>query len=386
MKKVFLLCFVYSLSYAQTIETLIQKAYENNYNLKAMDKEVEISKQNSISSREWDNPTLSLGLSDLQLDDMTNRKKEPMQTQFIMLTQNIPLNNKKALSYDISIEKEKLSSINKDIQKAKIASIITTLSYKTLLQDKFLHLLEKKVANLKKMKSLTRAYQMDAEQSLFIELEMLKLQNKKESIKEKRESLLKTIEKLTLLEVVRIDESLDVKDISDLDISNHPKVKLLEQQIEVAKKESKLNKAKKVSDIKVSGGYYQRDARDDYMNISFSMPLAIGESENVEIVKSKIKIKKLQLLLKDTINSFENDIKILKQKEDKAIKNHDRYKKSFIPKQRKIIRLIKQKSSLNKATMIDVLKAKNSLFTLQELALKEIGEYFEAYGKLRYYR
>ncbi len=386
MKKLFLLSCLISFGFAQDIETLIESAYKNNYNLKAMNKEVEISKQSTTISDEWDNPILSFGLSDLQLDDISDRKREAMQTQFVAFSQKIPLNNKKELSKEIAIKKENLSSLLIDIQKAKIASFITMLSYKTIIQDRYLDLIDKRVSNLKKMKRLTKAYQSDAEQSLYIELEMLKLENKRENIKEKKESLLHKIERFTISKVSNIDAKLEFENLPNIDISNHPQIKFMKSQIRVAHEEIKLKQAQRFSDIKVSGGYYQRDSRDDYINLSFSMPINIGKSEDVEVLKSKLKYQQLQQRLYDLKNSFENEIKIIKQKMSKAKNNYNRYKNYLLPKQKKITKLIEQKSRLDKAKLTDVLKSKNSVLSLKELALKELEEYFVFYGKLRYYR
>lgn len=115
MKKVsLLLCITLSLGMAEDIDTLIQKAYDNSFALKAMQSDIQINRESVKSSASWDNPVLSAGLTDLRLDNISDRTLEPMQTQFIALSQSIPLRGKKGILKEISKDAVVLSQMRKE--------------------------------------------------------------------------------------------------------------------------------------------------------------------------------------------------------------------------------------------------------------------------------
>lgn len=385
MKTVVLVSLLYSVSFAQSIETLIQSAYKNNYTLKIMQKDININTQNLKNSDSWDNPVLSVGLTDLQLDQIDDRTLEPMQTQYITLSQKIPLANKKGILKDISKQKIKLSSLALDDKKAKISSDITLLAYQSVIIDEKLKLIKKRVTNLKKMKKLTLAYQEDADKSLMIDLKVLKLDNKVQTLKFKQEEIIQKIQKFTVEPISNIDANLNFKSLPKIDLNNNSKLALVKQQIEIAKKRVTLMKAKRTPDLKVSGGYFQRDNRDDYLNLSFAMPLPIGDSEEVEVIKSQLAVNKMEYSLNNLLNNFENEIKSLQIKAKKAHKNYTRLNQEILPKQQKIIKLLKTKNRMGKIKLTEVLKSSNTSLDIEELALLELQEYFEAYARLRYY-
>ena len=386
MKTVVLVSLLYSVSFAQSIETLIQSAYKNNYTLKIMQKDININTQNLKNSDSWDNPVLSVGLTDLQLDQIDDRTLEPMQTQYITLSQKIPLANKKGILKDISKQKIKLSSLALDDKKAKISSDITLLAYQSVIIDEKLKLIKKRVANLKKMKKLTLAYQEDGDKSLMIDLKVLKLDSKVQTLESKQEEIIQKIQKFTVEPISNIDANLNFKSLPKIDLKNNSKLALVKQQIEIAKKRVTLMKAKRTPDLKVSGGYFQRDNRDDYLNLSFAMPLPIGDSEEVEVIKSQLEVNKMEYSLNNLLNNFENEIKSLQIKAKKAHKNYTRLNQEILPKQKKIIKLLKTKNRMGKIKLTEVLKSSNTSLDIEELALLELQEYFEAYARLRYYQ
>jgi outer membrane protein TolC len=387
MRKILLISSVLcTLVSAQDIDTLIQSAYENNYNLKALKSEVEINVNSQSIADNWDNPTLSAGFSDLQLNDISDRTKEPMQTQFITLSQKIPLKNKNGILKDISKEKTKLSRLKIEDKKAEIASKITTLSYKSTIIDRSLELIQKRVKNLKKIRKLTLAYQENFDNTLKIDLKLLKLENLRESLTYKKQKIIQEIQKFTVTKVTNIHTNLTQKELPKIDLNKHPKIAMLNQQLKIAKAKVKLSIAKKTPDIKLTGGYFQRDNRDDYINLSFALPLPIGDSEEVEIKKAKLEVIKIKQKISHLKNIFQNEIDLLKKRAKKATKNFDRYNQELLPKQKKIINLLKRKNSTSKTKLTEVIKSQNSSLDIQELALKELDEYFESVGKLRYYQ
>ena len=381
-----MLCICFSFGFAEDIDTLIQKAYENSFSLKVMQKDVQINQDSVKSADSWDNPVLSAGITDVMLDDISDRSLEPMQTQFVAFSQMISLSNKKSISKTIAEDFTTLSKLRIEDKKAQIASKITLLAYQSVIIDERLKLISQKRRNLKKIKKFQRAYQQSETNLLDVDLKLLKLQNIEETLLYKKEEIKQSIEKFTVTPVLDINLSLKPKTLQPIEIEDHPKAALLKQRIILQQNKADLQKAKKTPDLKVSGGYYQRDARDDYLNLSFSIPLLIRGKEDIEISKAKLAVLRTKEELNQLKNSFEKEIKTLLKKFDSSMNIYHRFIKELIPKQRKITRLLKTKNRVGKADMIQVIKSQNLTLALRELSLDALSSHFRAYSKLRYYR
>lgn len=387
MKRIsLLLCITLSLGLAEDIDTLIQKAYDNSFALKAMQKEVQINFESTKTADSWDNPMLSAGVTDVMLDDISNRSLEPMQTQFIALSQTIPLGGKKGITKTISNDFMMLSKLQIEDTKAIIASKITHFAYQSIIIDERLKLIEEKRNNLKTIQKLQQAYQQSEENYLGVGVSLLQLENKQERLHYEKEAIKKQIEKFTVTPVSTIEDSLAINALSHVNIEKHPKIELLKQKTTLEKSKSSLARAKKIPDLKVSGGYFQRDARNDYINLSFSLPLLVNGKEDIEVVKAKLSVLKSEEALKEVQNNFKTEIELLLKSTDASAKNYNRYLNQLIPKQKKITKFIQRKNRIGKANLIQVTKSKNLTIALKEQSLDALQRYFKAYSKLRYYQ
>ncbi len=387
MKYISFLFFVsLSLGFAEDIDTLIQYSYDNNFALKMMQKDVDINLESIKSSDSWKNPTISVGMSDILLDNIGDRSIEPMQTQLVSISQIIPLGDKKEISKNIFQTLASLSKFKIEDKKRDIASKITTLAYKSKIITKKLSLLLKKRKNLYKIKKLLKAYQKDREDFFDIDIKILKLKNIEQSLNYQIDEIKNKIEKLTVVPFSDIKLLLEIKNIPIVSIKNHPKIEFLRQNIILKKEKNRLALSKKIADIKLSGGYYQRESRDDYINISLSMPLHVRGIEEVEVIKSKLAIQKSQSRFDDVKNIFEKDIASLNKKLQISATNYMLFREKLLPSQNKIIELTKRKHRNGRTNLIEVLKKINQKIRLEELSLDELKNYFEAYGKLRYYQ
>ena len=73
MKKVLLcLVFLVCLLKAVTIDELVKHTNENNYDLKSIDKSIQIANYQIELSKKWQNPVLSLGVNDMYLSSKNN--------------------------------------------------------------------------------------------------------------------------------------------------------------------------------------------------------------------------------------------------------------------------------------------------------------------------
>ena len=155
MKKI-LLCFSLTvcLLSAVTIDELVKNTNENNYDLKSIDKSIEVANHQISLSNKWQNPTLSLGLIDLWLYDLSSRDKEAMQASFIGLCQIIPTGSKLEIKEKIAQKDRNIQILNLEDKKLELESKVYEYVYTILLLEKKYNLLESYEQNIKKLEAL----------------------------------------------------------------------------------------------------------------------------------------------------------------------------------------------------------------------------------------
>lgn len=384
MKRVWLLALALSLN-AKDIDILIAEAYEHNYALQAMQQSVEIAKSDTLVSDAWDNPVLSAGVTDVLLSDITDRSLEPMQTQFVALSQTIPLRGKKTLSKEIAAVDEKIAELRIEDQKARIASDIVTLAYKIRIIEEKLSLLQESKSTLKKIKRAVRAYQKDLDKNLEVDQKLSEIDTKIQNLQYQKQMSLYALERLTTISVESVEATLDLVEIPRVEITNHPLVNISDLASQKARFANELAIAKSTPDLKVTGGYYQRVDREDYLNLSFSMPLPVRGKEKAEITKTKFAMQKAQLDKQDLTKRMEKEVETLQKRLESSRENFTRYEKEIVPTQQKITMYLKRKNAIGSSDLTQVLGSINRSILLKINALDELENYFEAYAKMRYY-
>ena len=137
-----LLCLMISSSFAQSLEEIINSAINNNRDLQAIEKSIQIANEQIKLSNKWDNPILTIGANDLQFDT-SRRDLEPMQAQYLGFSQNIPINDKFSLQEDIAINDKNIAQLNYEDAKLKLKSKLIEYLYSIkILENKYLLLNE----------------------------------------------------------------------------------------------------------------------------------------------------------------------------------------------------------------------------------------------------
>ena len=153
IKKTLLLSFVFFVNHlflnAQTIDNIVEKTFNNNYSLKALEESIKSTKEEITLSSKWKNPTLTFGVTDIQFDDIRSRDIEAMQSQFIGLSQVIPIGNKLEIQKEIAISDYEISRFLVEERKLQYKSKIYDYIYKIKLLEERLGLFKEFKANTK---------------------------------------------------------------------------------------------------------------------------------------------------------------------------------------------------------------------------------------------
>ncbi|RXJ81465.1 TolC family protein [Arcobacter sp. F2176] len=385
-----LTCLIITSSFSTSLENIINSAIVNNKNLQAIEKSIQIANEQIKLSNKWDNPILTIGANDLQFDT-SRRDLEPMQAQYIGFSQNIPINGKIKLQEEIALKDKAISNLNYEDAKLKLKSKLIEYLYSIkILENKYL-LLNQYQKNIKSLEDLTTSlYESNkSNQSMIINLktDYLKIEIQKENLQNIIKNNYLKLEEITYEKITSIDVSLDVKElIFSKDISTHPIIKILEQNNEKFNKQAQLEDAKKLSDIKVSAVYFQRDDKyKDYANISLSIPLAFYGKENIKILQAKIKSREFKDKLDDTKKRFEIKIASLQNDLDSSIKKYKLLKDLIIPLQEENQKTIEKYNSLELIKSDEILKNLNKIIQNKIAQYDEVKNYFDAYSQAYYY-
>ncbi|WP_428023384.1 TolC family protein [Arcobacter sp.] len=385
-----LLCLIISSSFASNLEQIVNSAINNNRDLQAIEKSIQIANEQIKLSNKWDNPILTIGANDLQFDT-SRRDLEPMQAQYLGFSQNIPINDKFTLQEEIAIKDKSIAQLNYEDAKLKLKSKLIQYVYSIKILEKKYLLLSEYQKNIKALEELTTSlYENNkSNQNMIIDLktDYLKVEVQKEELKNIINNNYLKLEEITYEKVSSIDIPLDVKELVLVkEISNHPKIKILEQNSEKFNKQALLEDAKKFSDVKVNVAYFQRDDKyKDYANVSVSIPLALYGKENIKIMQAKIKASEFKDKFEDSKKSFELKIEALQNDLNSAYKKYQLFLNTIIPLQENNQNTIEKYNSLGITQPNEILKNLNKIIKNKIAAYDEMKSYFDTYAQSYYF-
>lgn len=379
---------------AKSIDDVVGETINQNYSIKALESSINIAQEQIELSIKWKNPTLSFGATDIQLNDITARDKEPMQAQFIGISQVIPIGDKLKIEKKIAQDDYQISKYEVEDKKLQLKSKIYEYIYNIKLLEERLKLFEKYKSNTKKLEKLLKElYKYNkANQAQILKTQIMnqELNLKSQNLQTMINTLNLKLEQITYSKQDNIEFDDRLRNIQlTKDIKNHPKLLSILQVSKKFENISTLEKEKKNSDIKVNFAYFQRDSKyEDYVNLSFAIPLSIRGTEDIKSRKAKIKAVEIRHKLKDMKLTFENEIKTFQQNMDDAHITYKIIKKDILPKFNQLKKIIENYNSFSSYKNMDSKALINNLNEIIKYELKAVDEkqkYFTALSKSIYF-
>lgn len=380
-----------SLLSAISIDELVNSTFENSYDLKSVEKSIEVANQQISIAKKWQNPVLSMGINDVWINDFSSRNKEAMQASFIGVSQVIPTGNKLDIKEKIASKEKNIKLYDFEDKKLELTSKINELVYNILLSEEKYKLLEEYEKNLEKLESLYGSlykYQKATQNEIInSQISTVELKIQKQNLKNLIDNSYLKLEQITYTKIDKIDEKIDIKKVDLLiENSSHPKFKSLEESSSKQQSIAELERAKKIPDVQVSLAYFQRDDKfNDYVNMAVSIPLPIYDTENVTRVQAKMSANETNDKLEQLKHNFEIQSKILKNNLNNAYENYNLIGQKIIPLKEKIQKNIETYNSFDDVKPQESIKNLNDLITYQMKAIDEQQKYYEAYSGLIYY-
>lgn len=394
-KSLVLIVLVSIYSKAQTIENIVQNVLAKNYSLKAIQSSIDSLKEDIKLSSKWDNPVLSFGATDVQFEETFSRDKEAMQAQFIGITQNIPIGDKLKIQEEIATDELEISQYELKDKRLQLKSNIYEFAYNIKLLEERLRLIDEFKSNNKKLHSLlNELYKYGKSTKMQIlenELALKELNLNSLKINTLLETMKLKLQELNYEKIENIEFKTDINPITlDINIEKHPKILQIEQRKEKLLKVSDLEKEKKYSDLKMNLTYFQRDEKfNDYVNISFAIPLSLNGAEDIKSVKAKYKSMQENQILSDSKIKFSTQIKNLQQSIDDSITTFRFIENEIIPKYYEVQKVLENYNSHMLYKNFDtkaLINNENEIIKYKLKAIDEKEKYFNSLAKLEYFK
>ena len=296
---------------AVPLDTLIQNARNNHTSLKSIEQKISMIDNEIEISQNFSDPIVSLTLSDIQSDDISDRSIERMQYTALNFAQKIPYFGKRdALSNKIKAKKEKVT-LSMYEMKVKLVREIKIAAFSIWQREEELKITDEYIKLTKQNIELySSASTSDSKSHMSImsaEMKLSELRIKKHKLNSILLGLYKKLSYLSEMDVKSVE--MDMKIFKPNDVSEYIQIKSANLSYKI--KKASLNEANK--DIKVKElssyidpvikvGYYHRESFDDYANIGLSFSLPIYGTQDQQEEKSR----KLSLAWKNEIIDFNN--------------------------------------------------------------------------------
>lgn len=390
MKKVVFTSLIFaSYLFGTSIENIVQKSLQNNFDIKSLENSIEIANFQIKQAKNWENPMISFKANDIMLNkNYLNKQKE----YGIELSQAIPIGKRLELEESIAKKDKLLKEQTLQDIKLEFESKIYLYSYTILILENRLKLLNEYQKNLNRLEELyTKLYSYDKvslNEILNTQISKYDLQMKINELQTTKDNLYLSLEQISYEKIDKIDDNLVLKDINRQQIEEllifHPKIQTLQTTSQKYKDTAQLEDAKKFSSITLALEYMQ-NKEQDYANITMSMPLPIYNTENINKLKANLNTNETNNKLDSQIHNLKLQTKIYLNNLEQYKTNYKILQEKIVPIKQKIQKVLEEFVGFDKESFKENLNSLNELIDYEMKASEQLEKYFENYSELIYY-
>src|SRR5574344_1604698 len=383
MKKVVFTSLIFaSYLFGTSIENIVQKSLQNNFDIKSLENSIEIANFQIKQAKNWENPMISFKANDIMLNkNYLNNQKE----YGIELSQAIPIGKKLELEESIAKKDKLLKEQTLQDIKLEFESKIYLYSYTILILENRLKLLNEYQKNLNRLEDLyTKLYSYDKvslNEILNTQISKYDLQMKINELQTTKDNLYLSLEQISYEKINKIDDSLVLKDINRQKIEEQLTLQTTSQKY---KDTAQLEDAKKFSSVTLALEYMQ-NKEQDYANITMSMPLPIYNTENINKLKANLNTNETNNKLDSQIHNLRLKTKIYLNNLKQYKTNYKNLQKKIVPIKQKIQKVLEEFVGFDKESLKENLISLNELIDYEMKASEQLEKYFENYSELIYY-
>lgn len=377
-----------SLLSAITIDELVKSSFEKNYDIKSLNKSIQVAAQQIKVSKNWENPMFAFRVNNIEFNKpLTNQKMYGVE-----LSQVIPIGKTLDIEESIAKKDRNIRIFDLEDKKLELESKIYEYSYNILVLEKRYKVIENYQKNIEKLQDLyTSLYKYEKaslNEVLNTKISYLDLKLELENLKTMIDNLYLNLELISYEKIQTIDENMNIKEINKTSINQeflntHPKIKVLEEDSLRYKNMASLEEAKKYSNVTLSVEYMQ-NKEQDYGNITVGIPLPLYKTENINALKAKLNSNETNDKLDSFLHNLSLQTNIDLNNLNQSARNYELIQKEIIPLKQKIQENIENYNSFDMVKPQESITNLNELIVYETKALDEALKYYESYSKLIY--
>jgi len=281
----------FSLLSALSVDELVKSSFENNYDLRSLEKSILVAQEQINVSKNWENPMLSFKTNNIKFNKPLSNQKE----YGVELSQVIPLGNRLELEENIAQKEKNIKVYELEDKKLELESKVYQYAYSIVILEKRYKLLENYLKNLDKSKelysSLYKVEKASLNDVLNANVSYLDLKLELENLKNMIDNMYLSLEDITYRKIDSVEEKIEIKELTrnqiDENLSTHPKIKALEENSLKYQNMAHLEDSKRLSSVTLSVEYMQ-NSEQDYANVTIGIPLPIYKTESTNSLKAKL--------------------------------------------------------------------------------------------------
>lgn len=391
MKKlVIALGFTITASFSMTVEDIVKSTYENNQDLKSLETSIKTASYNISLAKKWSDPVLTLGVNDIQFDSPLKRDIEPMQAQYIGISQVIPRKKKLDIKENIAQKDKAITTLLLEEKKLKLKSKVYELSLNILIQEEKIKLLNSYERNIKKLKKLSTALysygKSTQNEILNSDISLVNLKIQKQNLQNMIDNLYLKLEQITYKKIEKVSSSIDIRKlVLDMNINTHPKIKLENLKTKKFLDIASLEQENEKPDIKLNVAYFNRESYEDYANISVNIPLTVNKTQKLKALKARSMASEQVSKIEEIKHSFKIEVLTLQNSANTSFENFNLIQKKIIPLKRKIQKNLENYNSVSSIKPQRAIINLNELISYELKAIDEKAKYYSFYSKTTYY-
>ena len=292
-----------------SLETLIENAKNNHQSLRTIEQRVSAIDDSIDISQNFSDPLLSLSVNDIQFNNVTDRRREPMQSTALNFQQKIPYFGKRDAAKKKLLAKKEVAQLSIDAMKVKLVKAIKITAYSIWQIEEELKIIQEYFSLTKQNIELSSGYASSDSKShmsiMSAEMTLSELRIKQSRFHGLLNGFYKKISYLSAMQVQKLELDLEIKPYKHIDIFFNEKHQNISYKsklasLKVAEQDIKVKELDKYSDPILKAGYFYREKFNDYASISVAVSVPLYGTQDLEIQKSK----KLALANKSEIADF----------------------------------------------------------------------------------
>ncbi len=280
--------------HAVSLPELIESARAKHPSLEAIKERIAAADDAMKRAKNFDNPTLGLGINDIRLDEPSNRSLERMQTQSVTLSQKIPWFGKRDAKEAIEKAAKRVLFASLKEAEALLVARIKQSAYRLWETERLIEVTQQTMALTQQNIELFEAYTASGDSGdthmgiMSAELMKSNLKTALKRLIAQKERILALLGYLSFRDLNEVEVKLPDRDTVPSEkllsmAKGSPVIKREEAKELLESRRLELSRLASDIDPTITLGYFHRSAYEDYLSLGIGFSLPIYGSEKSEL-------------------------------------------------------------------------------------------------------